>query len=295
MKYILTGITVLFSFLGQSQSKQYVYYFDQDLNSAAESKSSFKGIGVFHHGALEFKLYDRHTNNLLATEHYTDSSLKIQNGLFQSFYSNGAVAIQGGYIKGLQNGLWMQWDSAGHIIDSTVYSNNKKMLEIHKGYYSNGKLDSLVVNDIKTDHLDKTFYDDTGRLISEFSFIGQNGIIKRYDSTMRVTIDTATSRIETKASFPGGDAAWTRYIVNEIQRNADALHDGAVSGTCTVRFIVGKDGTISSAEPLTMKGTKLASIAVNIISNGPKWKPASQYGRYVNASREQPITFKVVN
>jgi protein TonB len=40
-----------------------------------------------------------------------------------------------------------------------------------------------------------------------------------------------------------------------------------------------------------MKGTKLAEIATNAIRKGPKWTPAQQNGRYVNAFREQPVTF----
>ncbi len=40
-----------------------------------------------------------------------------------------------------------------------------------------------------------------------------------------------------------------------------------------------------------MQGTALARVAVNAIKNGPKWKPASQYGRFVKAFREQPLSF----
>ena len=293
MKYILAGLTVLFSLAGYSQNKQFLYYFDQDLNPASKSQSTFKGIGISEDGTLEFKLYDSHTNNLLSIEHYTDSSLKIQKGLFQTFFRNGTLASENNYVNGLQDGLSIRWDSTGHIIDSTIYNNDKKILEVHTGYYSNGKLDSLVVNDIKADHLDRTFYNDKGNLVYEVNFIGDKGIIKRYDSTMHVTIDTATNRLEIEASFPGGEAAWTRYIISQIQSNLSTLQDAGVSGTCRVKFLVRKDGIISNVVAITMQGTKLAKIAVDIISHGPKWNPASQYGRVVNAFREQPITFQV--
>ncbi|MBA3674833.1 MAG: energy transducer TonB [Chitinophagaceae bacterium] len=61
-------------------------------------------------------------------------------------------------------------------------------------------------------------------------------------------------------------------------------------GTCRIRFIVDKKGNISNVEAMNMKRTRLAKFAVEIISNGPKWKPASQDGKFVNAYREQPIT-----
>lgn len=41
-----------------------------------------------------------------------------------------------------------------------------------------------------------------------------------------------------------------------------------------------------------MKGTALAKVAVRIIKNSPKWNPASQYGRKVNAYRIQPVTIE---
>lgn len=44
---------------------------------------------------------------------------------------------------------------------------------------------------------------------------------------------------------------------------------------------------------LNMKGTLLAQLVVDAIKNGPKWKPALQYGRNVKAFREQPVTFTV--
>jgi len=42
-----------------------------------------------------------------------------------------------------------------------------------------------------------------------------------------------------------------------------------------------------------MQGSVLAEVAVNAIRNGPKWIPAEQYGRKVNAFREQPVSFTV--
>jgi len=105
--------------------------------------------------------------------------------------------------------------------------------------------------------------------------------------------DKVFTKVEIEASFPGGEGAWTRYVTRAIQGNIDELQDAGESGTCRVRFIVSKDGTVSSVEALTMKGSKLAEIAVNAIRKGPKWTPAQQNGRFVNAFREQPVTFQI--
>jgi protein TonB len=105
--------------------------------------------------------------------------------------------------------------------------------------------------------------------------------------------DKVFTKVEIEASFPGGEGGWTRYVTREIQNHIDELTDAGESGTCRVKFIVSKDGSVSSVEALTMKGSKLAEVATNAIRKGPKWTPAQQNGRFVNAFREQPVTFTI--
>lgn len=107
--------------------------------------------------------------------------------------------------------------------------------------------------------------------------------------------DKVFTKVEIEASFPGGEGGWTRYVTKAIQSNIDDLTEAGESGTCRVRFIVSKDGSVSDVEALTMKNSKLATIAVNAIRKGPHWTPAQQNGRMVNAYREQPVTFTITD
>ena len=99
----------------------------------------------------------------------------------------------------------------------------------------------------------------------------------------------AYSQVEVEASFPGGQPAWVKYITKQIMDNIDQLRKKDY-GTCIVKFIVGKDGYVSAVEATTMKKTRLAKIAVEAIENGPRWIPAQQNGKKVNAYRLQPVT-----
>ncbi|MEO6639098.1 MAG: energy transducer TonB, partial [Ginsengibacter sp.] len=101
--------------------------------------------------------------------------------------------------------------------------------------------------------------------------------------------DKVFTKVEIEAQFPGGAGAWTKYVTRAISSNIDEFTEGDY-GTCVVKFIVSKDGSISNVEATTMKGTKLAEIATNSIRKGPKWTPAQQNGRMVNAYRLQPVT-----
>ncbi|MEO6838413.1 MAG: energy transducer TonB [Ginsengibacter sp.] len=101
--------------------------------------------------------------------------------------------------------------------------------------------------------------------------------------------DKIFTKVEIEANFPGGPAAWQRYVTKAIQAQLDEFTESDY-GTCIVKFIVDKTGKVSNVEATTLKGSKLAEIAVNAIRKGPNWTPAQQNGRYVNAYRLQPVT-----
>lgn len=101
--------------------------------------------------------------------------------------------------------------------------------------------------------------------------------------------DKVFTKVEIDAQFPGGPGAWTKYVTRAIQAEQDEFTESDY-GTCIVKFIVSKDGSVSQVEATTMKGTKLAEISTNAIRKGPKWTPAQQNGRFVNAYRLQPVT-----
>lgn len=102
------------------------------------------------------------------------------------------------------------------------------------------------------------------------------------------------TRVEKEAQFPGGSAAWLKYVTRAIQSKLDEFSD-ADYGTCQVKFVVSNTGEVSDVQAITMKGSKLAEIAVNAIRKGPRWIPALQNGRYVNAYRVQPVTLQNPN
>jgi protein TonB len=101
--------------------------------------------------------------------------------------------------------------------------------------------------------------------------------------------DKIFTKVEIEASFPGGPQAWSRYVSRAIQSQLDEFTESDY-GTCVVRFIVDRNGVVSDVQATTMKGSKLAEVAVNAIRKGPKWTPAQQNGRFVNAYRLQPVT-----
>lgn len=106
--------------------------------------------------------------------------------------------------------------------------------------------------------------------------------------------DRIFTKVEKEAEFPGGQAAWGKYVRRAIEAELDEFTDSDF-GTVVVKFVVDKQGNVSDVQATTMKGSKLAEVAVNAIRKGPKWIPAQQNGRYVNAYRLQPVTLQNPN
>lgn len=104
--------------------------------------------------------------------------------------------------------------------------------------------------------------------------------------------DMIFTKLEQPASFPGGQTGWLKYITPAIQKNAnDLVADKNSQGSCKVKFIVHKDGTVSDVKAITKQDSKLADVAVNAIENGPRWIPGVQNGRVVSSFVIQPVTF----
>lgn len=109
--------------------------------------------------------------------------------------------------------------------------------------------------------------------------------------------DKVFTKVEKEAKFPGGQAAWIRYLERNLNANV-AADDGAPSGNYTVRvqFIVDKEGNISNVQAIDVPKAcpSCGPEAVKVIKRGPKWEAAVQNGRNVIYQAIQHITFQVV-
>ena len=130
-----------------------------------------------------------------------------------------------------------------------------------------------------------------------FSFIAKTQQTQTPDSFIVGAAGTDTSifqKVEIEASFPGGIPEWTRYLMKNLDAYVPVKNKAPLGKYMViVRFIVAKDGSISNALAETAHGYGMEKEVLRIIKKGPRWTPASQDGRLVNAYRRQPVTFVV--
>jgi periplasmic protein TonB len=113
-----------------------------------------------------------------------------------------------------------------------------------------------------------------------------------------VEISKVFTKVEVEAEFPGGEAGWREYLMQNLQLKKVTRKIKLPKGekqlkeTIIVKFKVAKDGSISDvhAENADANPYCIAE-AERVIQTSPKWVAAKQNGQPVNAYRRQPIIF----
>lgn len=103
--------------------------------------------------------------------------------------------------------------------------------------------------------------------------------------------DKTFTKVEIESSYPGGAAAWTRYLLKTLRYPQEA-QDNEVQGTVVVQFIVDKGGMVSNVEAISGP-SELRDEAVRVIKKSGQWTPAVQNGRQVKSYKKQPIVFRL--
>ena len=99
-------------------------------------------------------------------------------------------------------------------------------------------------------------------------------------------------KVEFESEYPGGDAAWSRFLMQNMQYPDKAIKKN-IQGAVVVQFIVDKDGNVSDLQAISgpEKGG-LREEALRVVKISGIWKPATQNGRQVKSYKKQPFVFK---
>jgi protein TonB len=103
--------------------------------------------------------------------------------------------------------------------------------------------------------------------------------------------DQTFTKVEIESSYPGGAAAWQRYLIKTLRYPQEA-QDNEIQGPVVVQFIVDKEGNVSDVEAISGP-QELRDEAVRVIKKSGKWTPAVQNGRKVKSYKKQPIVFRL--
>jgi protein TonB len=105
--------------------------------------------------------------------------------------------------------------------------------------------------------------------------------------------DKTFTKVEIESEFPGGSAAWLRYLNKNLHYPDDAINN-EIQGIVTVQFIVDREGNVSDVQAVSgPEQGGLREEAVRVIRKSGKWTAAVQNGNKVKSYKRQPVTFKI--
>ena len=96
--------------------------------------------------------------------------------------------------------------------------------------------------------------------------------------------------VEQNPEFPGGDAAFGKYLGNKIRYPAIAKENN-VQGKVFLNFTVERDGSLTDIKVVRGIGSGCDDEAVRVLKSSPRWRPGIQNGRAVRVSYTIPISF----
>ena len=180
---LLTIIPLFYlSFVCECQTYSHFYYLDESFKPVKESGSVITAKGLNDAGFFRLDYFSKRVGNLFLSNHFVDSSLKIQQGMSTGFYTNGRMEASGNYLNNEKDDLWQSWYDNGRKKESTIYQNGKANITAKFGYHEKGATGFYSFTDTRPDTFTETNYDEKGTITSEVFLLAKlvfiNGTIQ---------------------------------------------------------------------------------------------------------------------
>jgi protein TonB len=244
--------------VAQAYKNEKVTYLDDSGQPIKEKKARFLHQVVQLEDTLwELNYYFRHGPRFKSF-HCSDPEGHVLNGRYISYTTAGTADTVGHFAGNKRSGIWDIYTPTGRLAAQQKYE------------------DGLLL-----------WTKDTIQLKQKSDSI--NAVIKK-DS-----VHTTITKIEIESDFPGGPAAWLKYL-NKNLRYPDEAVNNYIMGMTIIGFIVDKEGHIPENSIWVARSVEYSidKEAIRIIRSSPPWTPAMQNGRVVRSYKKQPIVFKLV-
>jgi protein TonB len=118
-----------------------------------------------------------------------------------------------------------------------------------------------------------------------------SGVVEAPKRAEENNYDKIFTKVEIESQYPGGAAAWLRFLNKNLRYPDDALNNN-IQGTVMVQFIVDKLGDVSDVEIVSGPDQGgLREEAIRVIKRSGQWLPAIQNGAKVKSYKRQPVIF----
>jgi len=98
--------------------------------------------------------------------------------------------------------------------------------------------------------------------------------------------------VEHMPEFPGGMDSLMVFLQRTVKYPKEAMDKG-IQGRVLVKFIIEKDGQVSTPEVVKSVYAALDEEALRVVRCMPNWQPGRQKGKVVRVFFTLPITFRL--
>ncbi len=311
---ILVSLSFFFTTCLSAQSDTTIIFLDRNDKSTIEQRASKYAVQTKENDHWKKVVFDYADDKPIYGAYYSDAACIQFDGPYSAFNKENKIIEKGHYLNNKKTGVWLRFGDDGKVTDSAFYTNgfiyglalrwntNGTVMDSlvfeengngtcrsywpdgkprSSGKYVNGKKDGMW-----------TYNHKSGMKCQEVNYLADSALhYTCYDE--KGNIQTKDCIYEKEAQFKGGENAWHNYLTGKLSkaRLPKAYYDGKFYGTIYILFIVDTEGKVSDVKALNSIDPEMDEIAKNIIRQSPRWEPAVQYNRKVNAYRKQPITF----
>lgn len=101
-----------------------------------------------------------------------------------------------------------------------------------------------------------------------------------------------TYGVEEFPEFPGGMAAWSKFLQKNL-RYPYMAQEAGIQGKVFVSFVIEKDGSVSDVALVRGIGAGCDEEALRVIKKSPRWKPGRQNKKEVRVRYNIPINYTI--
>ncbi len=104
--------------------------------------------------------------------------------------------------------------------------------------------------------------------------------------------NTVFSAVEINPEYPGGEAAFGKFLQKNIKYPAMAKENN-IQGKVYITFVVERDGSLTDIKIVRDPGSGLGDEAERVLKISPHWKPGIQNGKPVRVQYTVPVNFSL--
>jgi TonB family protein len=285
------------------------YYLNNNLaTQSTDSATYYIKYKASENGLIHFERYCM-DNQLKETGNVKDISTFIKEGEVVTYYNNGNKKEVVNYSAGLPNGVQTHYFANGNV--------NYKIVTNSAGYGESLKKEST------------TKYLFCANSKNEITLQDGNGTFTSYDENLNVIEEGAVKNTSADGAWKGFDN--NKIVFTEVYKNGNLVKgqnyatDGNVyvyqqrnkrpepkgginnfynyiaasmqnsnlsNAKIMLKFTVDVSGNVKNVEVVNSSDKTINSLAINAVKTAPKWNPALEQGKPVQAAYYMPISIQ---